>query len=73
MYDNARGAYNLNDEGLYANSSSAEFTSSAEGYDFLSNGFKVRNNYSDGDASGGTYLYVAFAQHPFSLNGGLAR
>ena len=65
MYDDARGAYNLNDEGLYANLPNDRFTSNTEGYDFLSNGFKVRNNYNDGDVSGGTYMYIAFAEHPF--------
>ena len=65
MYDNKRGALNLNDEYIYTNSNAAEATSSTSGYDFLSNGFKVRNTYNDGNVSSETYIYAAFAENPF--------
>ena len=32
--------------------------------DFLSNGFKWRANYSDGNTSGGKFVYAAFAEFP---------
>jgi hypothetical protein len=32
--------------------------------DFCSNGFKTRNADSDSNASGGTYIYMAFAENP---------
>ena len=35
--------------------------------DFLSNGFKVRNTYASLNASGGTYIYAAFAENPFKI------
>jgi len=31
----------------------------------LSNGFKVRNLGGGWNASGGTYVYAAFSEHPF--------
>jgi hypothetical protein len=71
MYDNKRGAFNLNDEYLYANTASPEATSSTAGYDFLSNGFKVRNTYNDGNVSTNTYIYMAFAEHPFVTSTGV--
>jgi hypothetical protein len=40
--------------------------------DLLSNGFKIRGAGSDGDninASGGTYIYFAFAENPFIGDG----
>ena len=33
--------------------------------DFLSNGFKMRTSDTDHNASGGTYVYLAFAKAPF--------
>jgi len=33
--------------------------------DFTSNGFTLRNNASAVNASGGTYIYLAFAENPF--------
>ncbi len=71
MYDNKRGAFNLNDEYFYVNEANAEATSSTSGYDFLSNGFKVRNTYNDGNVSGETYVYAAFAENPFVTSTGI--
>ena len=33
--------------------------------DLLSNGFKLRSNAVAHNASGGTYIYLAFAEAPF--------
>jgi len=33
--------------------------------DFLSNGFKPRYGGSSMNGSGSTYIYLAFAEHPF--------
>tara|TARA_B100000941_G_C28399744_1_gene497401 strand:+ start:41 stop:412 length:372 start_codon:yes stop_codon:yes gene_type:complete len=54
-----------NDLSLYANSSGAETTSSSLNVDFLSNGFKLRSDNSSYNGSGGTYIYLAFAESPF--------
>jgi hypothetical protein len=68
IFDSARGVFNLNDNYLYANSSDSEGTSSSQGMDFLSNGFKNRNTYTDCNDSGATYIYMAFAENPFKYS-----
>ena len=37
--------------------------------DFLSNGFKLRESGTDVNQSGITYIYIAFAEHPFVGDG----
>ena len=54
-----------NDLSLYANSSGAETSSASLNVDFLSNGFKLRSDNSSYNASGGTYIFLAFAESPF--------
>ena len=71
IYDNKREGYNFNNDPLYANLTSAEGTT--DYIDLLSNGFKIRNTHSSINASSSVYLYAAFALHPLSANGGLAR
>jgi len=75
ILDTTRDPANVNNLVLLANSSNAESTGTGNNdqFDLLSNGFKVRSSNHAGNASGGTYIYLAFAEHPFSLNGGLAR
>lgn len=48
---------------LYPNLSNAE--ASVTAMDFLSNGFKQRQAVAGLNASGGTYIYAAFAENPF--------
>ena len=64
IWDTARDPDNVVEAKLEANDSSAEYTS-ADWLDILSNGFKIRNSGNDINASGGTYIYAAFAEHPF--------
>jgi hypothetical protein len=68
-YDDVRSTYNLNATILQPNLSDAEFIGTNNSYDFLSNGFKNRGTGGDNNASGGTYIYMAFAEVPtkFSL------
>tara|TARA_B100000965_G_scaffold404071_1_gene433817 strand:+ start:11239 stop:14061 length:2823 start_codon:yes stop_codon:yes gene_type:complete len=56
---------NLIDDYLAADLAQAEATTSAVGIDFLSNGFKIRNNANAMNNSSGTYFYMAFAKFPF--------
>jgi len=65
MHDSARGPYNVNDWRLYANLSNAEASGGSFGADFLSNGFKLRTTNGGWNASGGSYIYMAFAENPF--------
>jgi len=63
VIDTARDTYNTIGYDLTPNASAAEGT----GYtvDFLSNGFKIRLTATRINASGGTYIFAAFAEHPF--------
>jgi hypothetical protein len=65
IYDDERSEYNLANKVLYANLSNAEGTSSSNVVDLLSNGFKLRGNNVGSNASGDTYIYMAFAEQPF--------
>ena len=61
MYDNKRDPYNQMAEYLYANSSQAAATNN-DGFDFLSNGIKIRNTFGDANIDGDTFIYMAFGQ-----------
>ena len=63
LHDTARDPENPNDLLLYAEASSAE--AAANFVDMLSNGFKIRNLGGGWNASGGTYIFMAFAETPF--------
>ena len=74
IYDSTRDVDNPAKQRLQPNSSDAESVgSSARFKDLLSNGFKIRGTSGEQNTSGDTYIYAAFAENPFSLNGGLAR
>jgi len=62
--DTARNPYNLANYVVLANTSAAEGSTDNQ-IDFLSNGFKLRAIDAHGNASGGIYLYMAFAENPF--------
>jgi len=63
--DTSRSTYNVTTKRLLANSSSAEADASTEAVDMLSNGFKIRTSDPGRNASGGTYIFMAFAENPF--------
>lgn len=65
--DTARNAYNIANAFLLPNLSSAEFTSLD--FDIYSNGFKPRHTNNAENASGGTYVFCAFASNPFGGSG----
>jgi hypothetical protein len=66
IWDTARDTYNAGGLGLYPNLSAAEDDyRSSNPDDILSNGFKPRANYANVNASGGTYIFAAFASVPF--------
>ena len=68
MKDTARDTYNVANKTLLANSSTSEDTSGSFSIDFLSNGFKCRASGTHVNASGTTYIYLAFAESPFKNN-----
>jgi hypothetical protein len=65
MHDAERDPYNLVDQLLEAQSSNAEASYASYSLDFLSNGFKLRGNGASQNASGGTFIFMAFAESPF--------
>ena len=69
--DNKRSTSNFMQNTLRANLNNAEYTGSAYGIDFLSNGFKVRNDDGQYNLSGGTFVYMAFAEQPFVNSNGV--
>jgi hypothetical protein len=66
--DSTRSPSNITKAFLSPNLSNAEDTSgdTTDAYfDILSNGFKMRQDFSHLNASGSTQIYMAFAEHPF--------
>jgi len=64
LLDTARDTYNVAGLDLGANLSYLE-TDDRPVLDFLSNGIKMRCTYNGLNASGSTYIYMAFAEYPF--------
>ena len=60
MYDDKRIGYNPNNNVLEGANTSAE--ASSDRMDILSNGFKLRYNWTPINKSGDTYIYMAFGQ-----------
>jgi hypothetical protein len=65
MFDNKRLGYNPTNRPLFPNASDQESDSVNYYHDILSNGFKWRTNSNIMNESGGTYIYMAFAENPF--------
>lgn len=66
IVDAVRDPQNVAGKRIFADSSASEYTN-VDNPDFVSNGFKVRIGSTDNcaNASGGTYIYMAFAENPF--------
>ena len=69
LVDNKRDGYNGSVEPIYINLALAEAT--AEPMDLLSNGFKMLRTDGGENASGATYIYMAFAEQPFVNSNGV--
>ena len=67
IVDNKRNVYNVADKILYSNLTDAVDTS-VDAYDFVSNGFKIRDSDNILNTSSGIYLYIAFAESPFKYS-----
>ena len=66
LFDNKRNGFNETEPYVMANVSNTEATDL--GWDLLSNGFKIRNNYVNTNAANQDYVYLAFAESPFKNN-----
>ena len=71
IMDNKRDTFNPLGNLLLPNSNAATNTVSANRFDFLSNGFKCRDTSGGTNASGQTYIYMAFAESPFVTSSGV--
>jgi hypothetical protein len=60
MWDTSRHPFNPNDNVLYANLSNAESVGSSYKIDVTATGFQIKHSGTDINASGGTYIYMAF-------------
>ena len=65
IYDNKRVTLNPNNNVLSPNANYADSINDNVNTDFLSNGFKIRNDNDNRNDSGETHMFCAFAEHPF--------
>jgi hypothetical protein len=68
MFDNKRSPFNVVDKALIANDPIQEISNTSIPIDVLSNGFKLRNNYTGLNASGGTFIYLAIGEASFKYS-----
>ena len=79
LYDNKRessgGGFAAGQDAsrrLFPNSSAAESADAAHSnLDFTSNGFKLRGTQGSQNGSGSSYIYMAFAENPFTTSTGV--
>ena len=69
IVDSKRETYNGATKTLFADLTNAE--SSTYTVDLLSNGFRPSSNHSIFNQSGGSYIYMAFAENPFVTSTGI--
>ena len=68
IIDSTRDVDNVASQTLYANGNFAEDSNvTNRSVDFLSNGFKLRSSGTYINLSGGTFIYMAFAENPFKF------
>ena len=67
--DNKRSNYNAVELVLNPNLTATDTTE--DPHDFLSNGFKIRTSGPENNSSGGTFIYMAFAENPFVSSKGI--
>ena len=70
LFDNKREPFNVNDTRLLANNTSGDDKNADNAMDFLSGSFKLRTS-GGWNASGGSYIYMAFAENPFVTSTGV--
>ena len=68
--DNKMNTFNVCNNKLRPNSSSQESTGNAH-IDFTAQGFKWRSTSGEFNASGDTYIFMAFAENPFVTSSGV--
>jgi hypothetical protein len=72
IWDNKRNIFNVSNSIQRADTSDAEVTLSPNNdIDILSNGFKIRSTTGLANLSGDEYIYMAFAESPFTTSTGV--
>ena len=71
IYDNKRVGINPVRHGIFPDASDAESADDFVNLDLLSNGFKLKANEYANNYSGDTFIYMAFAEHPFVSSEGV--
>jgi len=72
IWDNKRPGFNKSfNPYLQPNTNNAEYDGSGAFAQLLSNGFKINGTSSYLNSSGGTYIYLAFAESPFTTSTGI--
>ena len=69
IFDLTRSKTNVMQHRLAPNYNYVENVGTANQQDFLSNGIKLRGTDTTTNQSGGTYVYMAFAELPFNGDG----
>ena len=71
IWDSTRDPENVAGRVLRTDSSNAEFDGrgGSRDVDFVSNGFKFRSSNTTMNTNGNTYIFIAFAEHPFGGDG----
>jgi len=69
IIDNKRDPFNVSGHRLFPNRSDAE--TDETDIDFTAQGFKIRTTSATYNASGGSYIYMAFASNPFVTSTGV--
>ena len=64
MFDDKRNPFNVVQNVLLPDNSAAETTGTAKYFDFLSNGFKVKNDSLQYNGTNEKHVYLAFAEAP---------
>ena len=72
MFDNKRNEFNVVQNVLLPDNSASETTGTAKYFDFLSNGFKVKNDSLQYNGGNEKHIYMAFGQSIVSTNGDIA-
>ena len=71
LCDTARSPINPLTTFFHPDRTDADYSNFGRGFDFLSNGFKLRQNAATYNDSGDTFVYMAFAEHPFVSSKGV--
>ena len=69
IHDSTRDPYNPSGRTFYADTNGGELT--GNNVDLLSNGFKQRDTSANRNGNGNTYIYMAFAENPFTTSTGI--